>query len=90
MKCNIDAVEFGERVGFGAVVRDYNGAFVAVAGSRLECGNDPYLAEAMAVREALSWLKGLGWTNIDFESDCLNFCNAFNSVALIWTCLMLV
>ncbi|XP_031106241.1 uncharacterized protein LOC116010886 [Ipomoea triloba] len=82
LKCNIDAVVFGNRAGFGAVVRDHDGAFVAAVGGQLECGPDPYLAEAMAVREALSWLKGLGLPNVDLEFDCLNLCNAYNSLAL--------
>jgi len=82
LKCNVDAAVFGSRAGFGAVVRNHDGAFVAAVGGQLECGPDPYLAEAMAVREALSWLKGLSLLNIDLESDCLNLCTAYNSLAL--------
>ncbi|XP_031098368.1 uncharacterized protein LOC116002379 [Ipomoea triloba] len=82
LKCNIDAAVFGNRAGFGAVVRDHDGAFVAAVGGELECGPNPYLAKAMAVREALSWLKGRGLLNVDLESDCLNLCIAYNSSSL--------
>lgn len=40
LKCHVDAAVFGDRAGFGAVVRDHNGAFVAAIGSRLECARE--------------------------------------------------
>ncbi|XP_031111845.1 uncharacterized protein LOC116015819 [Ipomoea triloba] len=56
LKCNIDAAIFDDGAGFGMVMRDLEGKFVA-AYARIDCGKDPLLAESMAVKEALTWLK---------------------------------
>ncbi|XP_019150955.1 PREDICTED: uncharacterized protein LOC109147752 [Ipomoea nil] len=79
LKCNIDAAVLPGGVGYGAVVRDHVGSFVAAKSGRLSCECDPLMAESMAAREALSWLKGLRHNTIILESDCLILCNAFNS-----------
>lgn len=78
----MDAALYGDDVGFGLVLRDHTGAFVSAFNARLNCGNDPYLAEAMAIREALSWMKRNGYTNFILETDNLNFCLNFNSCNL--------
>nr|GLL41875.1 uncharacterized protein LOC109159798 [Ipomoea trifida] len=57
LKCNVDAALFEDGVGYGLVVRSHTGAFVSAHNARLNCGRDPYLAGAMAVKEALSWMK---------------------------------
>jgi len=82
LKCNVDAAIFYDGAGFGVVVRDHTGRFVAAHCARLGCGRDPYLAEAMAVREALSWLMANSFSNFILESDSLNFCFSFNYVSL--------
>ncbi|XP_019156795.1 PREDICTED: uncharacterized protein LOC109153341 [Ipomoea nil] len=79
LKCNVDAALFTSGAGFGAVVRDHMGRFVAARGGRFDGIQDPFMAETIAVREALSWLKTLHHRSFIIESDCLNFCNAFNS-----------
>ncbi|XP_031124312.1 uncharacterized protein LOC116027022 [Ipomoea triloba] len=56
-KCNVDAAVFEDGAGLGAIVRDHAGKFIAAYSARLGCGRDPYLPEAMAVKEALSWLN---------------------------------
>ncbi|XP_031108541.1 uncharacterized protein LOC116013019 [Ipomoea triloba] len=81
VKCNVDAALFEDVMGFGAVVRDHSGKFVAAYGGQLNCFRDPYLAETMAIKEALTWLKNQGLTNTILETDCLNFCSNFNSVS---------
>ncbi|KAL1831294.1 hypothetical protein ACET3Z_000945 [Daucus carota] len=32
---------------------------------------DPELAEAIGIREALSWVKNMDWQNVVLETDCL-------------------
>nr|GMC86814.1 uncharacterized protein LOC109147752 [Ipomoea batatas] len=70
LKCNVDAAIFDDGVGYGAVLRDHHGLFVAAKADRLMATCDPLLAEALAVKEALSWI---------IETDCLNFVLAFHS-----------
>ncbi|XP_019186548.1 PREDICTED: uncharacterized protein LOC109181252 [Ipomoea nil] len=79
LKCNVDATIFADGAGFGAVVRDEEGRFVAACSARLNCQDDPFMAETMAVKEALKWLKTNRFNNVILETDCLNFCSAFNS-----------
>ncbi|XP_019191707.1 PREDICTED: uncharacterized protein LOC109186235 [Ipomoea nil] len=79
LKCNVDAVVFSNGAGIGAVVRDHGGRFVAVRNGSIPDSSDPLMAEAIAAKEALTWIKSLHYDNIILESDCLNFCNAFNS-----------
>ncbi|XP_019176703.1 PREDICTED: uncharacterized protein LOC109171998 [Ipomoea nil] len=78
LKCNVDAAVFTNGVGVGVVVRNEEGKFVAAHGAKLNCFNDPF----MAVKEALKCLKINHFNNVILETDCLNFCSAFNSVAL--------
>ncbi|XP_019190727.1 PREDICTED: uncharacterized protein LOC109185201 [Ipomoea nil] len=81
-KCNVDASLLGDRLGFGAIIRDHSGDFIAAYGGLLHCARDPYVAESMAVKEALAWLKERNVSHITIESDCLNFCKNYNSVSL--------
>ncbi|XP_019156592.1 PREDICTED: uncharacterized protein LOC109153209 [Ipomoea nil] len=78
VKCNTDAALRGGDAYYGAVLRDHEGHFIAARCGRLVGEKDPYVAETLAAREALSWLKTQRIRNIILESDCLNFCNAFN------------
>ncbi|XP_019164326.1 PREDICTED: uncharacterized protein LOC109160495 [Ipomoea nil] len=63
LKCNVDASLLDAGVGYGAVLPDHNGFFVAAVGGRLQCSRDAYVAETMAVKEALTWLKSLNSRN---------------------------
>ncbi|XP_019183755.1 PREDICTED: uncharacterized protein LOC109178674 [Ipomoea nil] len=78
IKCNTDAALRGGDAYYGVVLRDHEGHFIAARCGRLVGEKDPYVAETLAAREALSWLKTQRIRNIILESDCLNFCNAFN------------
>lgn len=82
LKCNVDAAISGNGVAFGVVLRDADGRFIAACNGSLLCDKDPYVAEAMAVKEALTWLKSRGFQHIILESDYLNLCTAFNSLSL--------
>ncbi|XP_031121223.1 uncharacterized protein LOC116024469 [Ipomoea triloba] len=79
VKCNVDVSLRESSMGYGAVLRNHQGQFVAALSGRLFCDRDPYLAESIAVKEALTWLKDRGTENVILETDCLNFCNNFNS-----------
>ncbi|XP_019177883.1 PREDICTED: uncharacterized protein LOC109173080 [Ipomoea nil] len=79
LKCNVDVAVFDDGAGFGAVVRDHEGRFVAARSGRLACNQHPFMAEVLAAKEALIWLAGLQGSRFILESDCLEFCNAFNS-----------
>ncbi|XP_031106150.1 uncharacterized protein LOC116010781 [Ipomoea triloba] len=80
VKCNVDAALHHGYVSFGAVLRNHEGGFVAACNGHIACPRDPYLAESMAVKEALTWLKSCSFFNVIIEYDCLNFCTAFNSL----------
>ncbi|XP_074341817.1 uncharacterized protein LOC141679208 [Apium graveolens] len=61
------------------VVRDHNGRLVE-AGSKCSRGNlSPDLAEALSIRDALSWLKEKEYANTVLESDCLQVVQAIRS-----------
>ncbi|XP_031131672.1 uncharacterized protein LOC116033057 [Ipomoea triloba] len=79
ISCNVDAVLHEGTVTYGAILRDHQGVFVAAHSGQLMCGKDPYLAEAMAVKEALAWIKSRSGVGYLVESDCLNFFNSYNS-----------
>ncbi|VFQ72682.1 unnamed protein product [Cuscuta campestris] len=60
--CFVDAALFPQvgEVGFGAVLLDPGGRFVKAFNGTIPCSQDPLLAEAIVVREALAWLKREG------------------------------
>ncbi|XP_019184391.1 PREDICTED: uncharacterized protein LOC109179342 [Ipomoea nil] len=82
LKCNVDAAVLADGVGFGAVVRNHEGRFVAAMNGRLSCDREPFMAEATAVKESLTWLHNFGRGFMVIETNCLNFCKAFNSSSL--------
>uniref|UniRef100_A0A803PNG6 RNase H type-1 domain-containing protein n=1 Tax=Cannabis sativa TaxID=3483 RepID=A0A803PNG6_CANSA len=73
IKVNVDGGIFAaeHKYGFGCVARDANGRLIeGISGSRL--GNvGPEIAEVIGVKEALSWIKRNGWTEVEIESDAL-------------------
>lgn len=75
---------------YGEVIRDHQGLFVAAKCARIDSDRDPLLAEALAVKEALAWIKELGHFNIIVESNCLNFCHVFTSRCLVFSYVGLV
>ncbi|KAL6581211.1 hypothetical protein OROMI_007134 [Orobanche minor] len=72
LKCNVDASVMTEegRAGFGAVVCDENGAFVAAVGGSIAFTPDIVMAEALALKEALSWLQDMNYRKVQVETDC--------------------
>ncbi|CAH9140449.1 unnamed protein product [Cuscuta epithymum] len=77
LKVNIDAaVGANARRGLAWVVRDANGEFVAAGARPWLGGISAKEAEILGVREALSWIKEIGWDLIDFESDAYEVVSA--------------
>ena len=72
VKVSVDAAVFEDRggVGFGFVARNSDGELIearAVVHPHLVA---PVVAEAMAFKEALSWMDARGWHEAIIESDC--------------------
>ncbi|XP_074346913.1 uncharacterized protein LOC141685724 [Apium graveolens] len=81
MKISVDAAIFPEHnaYGVGFVVRNDRGELVQ---ARTKCStglDSPYMAEAIAIKEALSWIQDRGWSKIVVESDCLTAVQAVRS-----------
>lgn len=76
-KCNVDAALFWKenKVGYGLVLRDDQARFVATKGGSLPCILDPGTAEMYACKEALSWVRTKGFSNVIIESDCAQAIN---------------
>lgn len=79
-KCNVDASTASNppHCGYGCIIRDSQGKFVAALnGVYIGC-NDPKLAKAYGVREALSWLKKKQAENVIVEIDYQGFVQCFH------------
>ncbi|XP_019170003.1 PREDICTED: uncharacterized protein LOC109165612 [Ipomoea nil] len=64
--CYVDAGFHGPQhaPSYGFIVYEADGTFMAAANGPLTCSYDPILAEALAMCEALSWLKDNGYTAV--------------------------
>lgn len=71
VKINIDAAIFTEtkHMGVGAVIRDEHGRFLRARGRQIAADFLPREAEALSLKEALSWTLEEGYTNCVFETD---------------------
>ncbi|XP_019163177.1 PREDICTED: uncharacterized protein LOC109159530 [Ipomoea nil] len=69
--CRVDAGFHGPtRVpAYGIIVQEADGSFVAAGNGPLICSYDPILAEALAMCEALSWLRNNGFSMITVYTD---------------------
>lgn len=63
VKINVNAARFEDMnsIGVGAVIRDAQGEFVRARSRRIGGLLQPREAEAISLREALSWVKELGF-----------------------------
>lgn len=87
VKVNTDAAIFEDTTCFSYafVARDQEGALIE-ARSRCSFGRpDPELAEAMGIREALTWIKNFSYANVTVESDCLQVVQAIRSSFLCYS-----
>ncbi|XP_057779546.1 uncharacterized protein LOC130998129 [Salvia miltiorrhiza] len=82
IKCNVDAAFFeAERMmGIGMVIRDHNGAFAVGRSIKLPGCRSVEEAELVGIKEALSWIKELGFTKGVIESDCKRAVDMVKSV----------
>ncbi|XP_074369771.1 uncharacterized protein LOC141711268 [Apium graveolens] len=82
VKVSVDAAIFEDRseADFGMVARDSDGRLIeAKVLTESKC-TSPVLAEAIAVKEALSWIDQTKWLSVTLESDCLVVVQAIRSV----------
>lgn len=69
----MDAALFTSSDSFGVacLARDSSGLMVEALTRNFSGTIDPALAEAIVVREALSWIKARGWLNVIIETDSI-------------------
>lgn len=67
IKVTVDAAVFSDRVeyGIGLVARDGTGQLVEAKTRSYAGVVSPEFAEAMAVKEALSWIKQKSWPRVE-------------------------
>ncbi|KAH9761073.1 putative reverse transcriptase/RNA-dependent DNA polymerase [Citrus sinensis] len=72
-KCNVDATTFlsSGTIMYGAVIQNSEGEFVTARSNWLISSFGAREAEAIGVREILSWLKGLPFLHVIIEMDSL-------------------
>jgi ribonuclease HI len=78
---NVDAALFPSesRMGWGVVARDHTGAFILSCSEGSEVMPMPEVAEALAVRRALSIAKDHDFVKIVLYSDCLSLIQRISS-----------
>ncbi|XP_019149927.1 PREDICTED: uncharacterized protein LOC109146734 [Ipomoea nil] len=71
IKLNTDAAfdEKNNKMGFDWILRDDEGQFLAAKGMCISGLYSVKEAEAVCIREALSWLKGTSMGDVDIETD---------------------
>ncbi|KAM1949581.1 hypothetical protein ACFX15_009620 [Malus domestica] len=84
IKMNIDGSWNAGRLiaGFGAIIRDSDGSFVAAHAGRFEDISSPLLSEAMAVRAGLLWAIDRGYQSLIIETDSLQIVEALRDPTL--------
>lgn len=58
------------------VARDHTGALIGAQSSCKQGSLNPDLAEAIGIKEALSWVKSRAWERVEVETDCLGVVQA--------------
>ncbi|KAM6544531.1 hypothetical protein CsatB_025267 [Cannabis sativa] len=81
IKINVDAALFegGTNYGLGMAARDHHGFLVEGRMDFFSGAATPEVAEAIGVREALSWIKRKNWQHASIETDCLVVVQAIRS-----------
>lgn len=84
---HVDAAVFPDRDdGFVAAVAHEGGSrFVAAMNGSVRCLQNPILAEALAIKEALSWAKNNGWERLVLYSDCQLVCQMLEGSSMIYS-----
>lgn len=78
IKINVDAAIFDSSscYSYAMVIRNHNGELLEAVSSCKQATITLELAEAVSIKEALSWVKNQGKENVDIESDCLQVIQA--------------
>lgn len=73
---------------FEAVVFAGDGSSLDAFNGMVHCLNEPCITEALAVSEALSWLKGSSWNNIIIQTYYQTLCRTMNALipGYLYTC----
>lgn len=74
LKVNVDAAidQSRHKMGFGFIVRNKDDLFFVAAKNFVQKGvYNPKVAEAVGIKEALKWVKSLGFDYIHVEVDAL-------------------
>ena len=81
IKVNTDAALFEDsgHFSFSILARDHEGNMVEDKACCKQGSIAPELAEAIGVREALSWIKSKNWPHVIIETDCLVVVQAIRS-----------
>ncbi|KAM7484997.1 hypothetical protein LguiA_001006 [Lonicera macranthoides] len=81
LKCNVDASICSDPIGmeYGGVIRDENGQFVVVVQGAFAGHFSPLIAEAVGLREVLTWIKDQGTHLVTIEFDGNLLIDALNS-----------
>ncbi|KAL8091605.1 hypothetical protein AgCh_034018 [Apium graveolens] len=81
-KVSVDAAVFEDKEGsgFGLITRDSEGMLLQAKTGIFAGVVTPVLAEAMAVKEALSWIDRMKWMDVTLVSDCLVVVQAIRSI----------
>ncbi|XP_057775034.1 uncharacterized protein LOC130994015 [Salvia miltiorrhiza] len=81
IQCNVDVAFFAEdkTMGLGMVVRNHHGEFVVGRSIILPGCRSVEEGELIGIKEALSWIKELGFLKGVLESDCKRACDAIGS-----------
>ncbi|KAL8126011.1 hypothetical protein AgCh_013344 [Apium graveolens] len=81
VKVNTDAALFLEwdSTGVGNVIRDERGQFIRARNHKLQALYSPREAEALGLKEALLWVKELGYKRCTFETDAKELVEACRS-----------
>lgn len=85
VKITVDAANFDEQnaYGIGLIAWDCTGALLEAKMKLFQGNARPEFAEAMAIKEALSWTMRWGELKVVIESDCLVVIQAIRSKALM-------
>ncbi|XP_073136782.1 uncharacterized protein [Henckelia pumila] len=84
LKCNVDATILPNppHAEYGCIIRDHHGVVLAAFQGRINGNQDPTIAEVLAIREALSWLKNFHFSSIIVKFDSLVTIEAHNNAAI--------
>ncbi|XP_019150693.1 PREDICTED: uncharacterized protein LOC109147547 [Ipomoea nil] len=84
MQLYVDAAVFKDtnQASFGVVMLNNIDVYVATLSGPVRCMNDVHLAEAFAIKEALSWAKARDLRKVMVKTDCQAVCNLLNGSLL--------